>query len=188
MFPFTIILASQSPRRQQILREVVPEFEIRVKNTPEDFDASIPARQVPSMLAARKAHAFHNELKANEVVLTSDTVVILGDKILGKPADEAEARSMIMSLSGKVHQVITGVCIMSKEKEVVFDEVTEVSFLPLREEDVEYYIKKFKPFDKAGSYGIQEFIGYIGIDRINGSYFNVVGLPIHRVVLELRKF
>lgn len=187
-FPFHIILASQSPRRQQILREVVSDFEVRTKNTPEDFDSSTPVLEVPAMLAKRKAQAFKSELKDNEVVITSDTVVILGNRILGKPTDASDAKKMLTDLSGTLHQVVTGVCLMSNQKEVVFHEITEVSFMPLRTEDIDFYINEYKPLDKAGAYGIQEFIGYIGIDKISGSYFNVVGLPIHRVVQELRSF
>ncbi len=183
-----IILASNSPRRRQILKDAGFDYTTKVKDTPEDFPADMPVKEIPLMLAKRKAHAFKNELQENELIITADTVVVIDNKVLNKPADQQEALSMLRMLSGRMHEVITGVCLLSKEKEISFSDLTQVYFLPLSEEDIEYYIENFKPFDKAGSYGIQEYIGYIGIEKISGSYFNVMGLPIHRLVQELRKF
>jgi septum formation protein len=182
-----LILASNSPRRQQLLKEAGINFLVLPKNIPEDFPSTLPLSEVPIYLAKLKAEAFKPDL-TNQTVITADTVVIVDNTILNKPENEKEAIGMLELLSGNMHQVITGVCIYNKEKEVLFSDVTEVYFKPLSKEDITFYVSKFKPFDKAGSYGVQEWIGLIGVERINGSYFNVMGLPIHRVVEELKKF
>lgn len=185
---YHIILASQSPRRKQILKDAGIDFESRVKDTNEDFPANLSKKEVPVFLAQKKANAFFPELKNDELLITADTVVIIGNEILNKPSDRNEAIQMLQKISGKMHEVVTGVCLTTKDKQISFADVTKVFFLPLLQADIEYYIDHHKPFDKAGSYGIQEYIGYIGIEKIEGSYFNVVGLPIHRVVQELRRF
>lgn len=182
-----LILGSSSPRRQQLLKEAGINFSVKTKDTAEIYPSTIPPEEVPVFLAKLKAHAFSNEL-ANQTILTADTVVIIHGQILGKPADDDEAIHMLKTLSGNMHEVITGVCIYNKNKEVTFKDVTEVYFKKLADEDIFSYVKRSKPFDKAGAYGIQEWIGLIGIEKIVGSYFNVMGLPVHMVIEELRKF
>jgi septum formation protein len=183
-----IILASQSPRRRQILKDAGIDFESRAKDTNEDFPPTLPKKDIPVFLAQKKAAAFLPELNNEELLITADTIVIIGEEILNKPADRKEAIQMLQKISGKMHEVVTGVCLTTKDKQVCFADLTKVFFLPLSLSDIEYYVDNHKPYDKAGSYGIQEYIGYVGIEKIEGSYFNVVGLPIHRVVQELRKF
>ncbi|MBX9853186.1 MAG: Maf-like protein [Cytophagaceae bacterium] len=183
-----LILASNSPRRQQLLKEAGINFLIKTKDTKEVYPPSLPSAEVPLYLAKLKADAFRKELKNNETILTADTVVIIDNKILGKPIDENDAVEMLKTLSGRMHTVITGVCILCNNKEIVFHDTTEVYFKKLQQADIEKYVREFKPLDKAGSYGIQEWIGLIGVEKINGSYFNVMGLPVHRVVEELKKF
>lgn len=183
-----IVLASQSPRRQQLLRELGFEFTIRTKSIDEVFPDDMPSDKVAEYLAKLKAEAFLADLQANELCITADTVVVLNGQILGKPADAAEAREMLTNLSGNHHEVITGVCLATKEKVVAFSVSTKVHFRELSGEEISYYIDKFAPFDKAGAYGIQEWIGMIGIDHMDGSYFNVMGLPTERLFRELKKF
>jgi septum formation protein len=183
-----LILASNSPRRQQILKDAGVSFIIKTKDIEEIYPESVPQRDVPLYLAKLKATAFKEELDKGNTIITADTVVLIKNEILGKPKDHQDAIAMLKKLSGNMHEVITGVNILSSKNEVGFSDVTEVYFNTLSESDIEFYISQYKPFDKAGSYGIQEFIGYIGIDKIVGSYFNVMGLPIHRVIKELRTF
>ncbi len=185
---YKIILASQSPRRRQILQDAGVTFESRAKDTNEDFSPTLPKEEVPIYLAKKKAAAFLPDLKANDLLITADTVVIIEGEILNKPANREEAIQMLQKISGQMHEVVTGVSLTTLDKQLVFSELTKVYFLPLSLADIEYYVDTHKPFDKAGSYGIQEYIGYIGIEKIEGSYFNVMGLPIHRVIAELRKF
>ncbi|HSZ25936.1 MAG TPA: Maf family nucleotide pyrophosphatase [Cytophagaceae bacterium] len=185
---YQIILASQSPRRRQILKDAGISFESKVKDTNEDFPSSLPKQEVPVYLANKKATAFIKELKENELLITADTVVIIKNEILNKPRDKGEAMQMLQKISGTMHEVVTGVCLTSLHKQISFSDLTKVYFLPLSSKDIEYYIDNYKPFDKAGSYGIQEYIGHIGIEKIEGSYFNVMGLPIHKVIQHLRAF
>ena len=185
--PENLILASGSPRRQTILKEAGINFSVVVKNTPEDFSPEIPVKEVPAFLAAKKALPFLPELK-DEVVLTADTVVIIDNIILGKPENYDHAFQMLRSLSGRMHQVVTGVCVLSRDRKEVFSDLSEVYFKSISDEDIHYYLKTFKPFDKAGAYGIQEWIGYVAIERINGSFYNVMGLPVHKVVEVLKSF
>jgi len=184
---YHIILASQSPRRKHILKEAGIDFESRVKDTPEDFPLDMPSREVPVYLAKKKAEAFRSELKPNELLITADTVVILGREVLNKPSDKEEAVKMLQKLSGKKHEVVTGVCMTTSTKQVYFSDLTNVYFSNLLESDIEHYVNTCKPFDKAGGYGIQEYIGYIGIEKIEGSYFNVMGLPVKELYEELIK-
>ena len=181
-----IILASKSPRRQELLRGLGIPFEIRTKEIDENFPNTIDASDVASFLAQKKAEAF--ELSIDEILITSDTAVLLTNRILNKPQNTEEAIEMLKSLSGKTHKVCTGVCIKSIEKEVLFSDFTSVTFKPLSTDEIEYYIKHFKPFDKAGSYGIQEWIGFIGIEKIEGCYYNVMGLPLSKLYQELLDF
>lgn len=181
-----IILASKSPRRQELLKGLGLSFEVKTKEVKEDFPNALASNKVASFLAQKKANAF--ELSDNELLITSDTTVLLEGKVLNKPKNEKEAAEMLQSLSGKSHQVCTGVCVKTSNKELVFSETTTVNFKPLSLEEIEHYISNFKPFDKAGSYGIQEWIGFIGIIKIEGCYYNVMGLPLARLYQELLDF
>ena len=183
-----IILASGSPRRQQFLRELELDFEIRLKEIEEIYPDHLKAEEITDFLAKLKASAFENELNNNEVLITSDTIVWLENKALGKPIDASHALRMLTEMSGKTHKVITSVCIKSTKKEVVFHDETLVTFTDLSLDEIEFYLKNYKPFDKAGSYGIQEWIGLVAIEKIEGSYANVVGLPTHKLYKELMNF
>jgi len=183
----SIILASGSPRRKQILSEAGIIFEVKTKPTPETFPKSLPIDQIAQYLAQAKANAFSDEL-SNHIIIAADTIVVMGDIVLGKPANFEEAFSMLKMLSGNTHEVITGVCILSTNKMDVFSDRTKVTFRNLSDDEIVYYINNYQPFDKAGSYGIQEWIGQIGIENISGSYYNVMGLPIHLVYQKLQSF
>jgi len=182
-----IILASKSPRRKELLELLDLNFTVEVPEVDEVFPESLDVTKVAEYLANLKADAFTN-IPTDTVVITADTVVILDEQILGKPKDKAEAVNMLKSLSNRCHKVITGVCIKSKDKTVSFSNTTKVFFKELSSSEIEHYIENYKPFDKAGSYGIQEWIGAIGITKIEGSYFNVVGLPIHELNKQLANF
>jgi septum formation protein len=179
-----LILASSSPRRQYLMKEAGFTFTVEKPDVDEDFPESLPVDQVARYLALKKAEYFRQNI-INQIIITADTVVILNNKILNKPADKPEAISMLSALSGKTHLVMTGVCILSAEKEESFDDTTEVTFKKLSAEEIEFYIDNYKPYDKAGAYGAQDFIGMIAIEKIVGSYFNVMGLPIHKVYQHL---
>jgi septum formation protein len=183
-----LILASKSPRRQELLKGLDVSFEIRTKDVEEIYDPRMDKEKVPIFLAELKAEAFQDEMKEDEIILTSDTIVIHDDKILEKPKDREQAIEMVSRLSDSRHTVITGVCIWSKNKKVLFSDHTKVEFESLSAEEIEYYIDRYQPYDKAGSYGVQEWIGYVGIKKLEGSYFNVMGLPLHRVYQELKSF
>ena len=184
----SIILASSSPRRKQLLTSLDLEFQVQTKDTPEDFSDQMPIVEVPMFLACRKAEAFLQEIQEEHLVIAADTIVSIENIILNKPQNEEEAFSMLQMLSGKMHEVITGVCLMNKQKTFVFSDITKVFFKTLTEEEIRYYIQKYAPYDKAGSYGAQEWLGMVAIHHIEGSYFNVMGLPIHRLYEELVKF
>ncbi|RAV97838.1 Maf family nucleotide pyrophosphatase [Pseudochryseolinea flava] len=175
-----LILASSSPRRQYLMKEAGFTFTVEKPDVEEDFPDTLPVDQVAKFLAAKKAEYFRPKIQ-NEIIVTADTVVVLGKTILNKPFDRSEAIKMLSSLSGKTHLVITGVCIVSKEKEESFDDTTEVTFKTLTQAEIEFYVDNYKPYDKAGAYGAQDWIGMVAIEKITGSYFNVMGLPIHRV-------
>lgn len=183
-----LILASKSPRRQQLLKEAGYDFVVKTLDTDESYPDTLAVHDVASYLAKKKAEAFIPILEDHETVITADTVVILNDEILGKPANSEEAKTMLEALSGQQHQVTTAVCIASRDKIVAFDDTTVVYFKQLSKEEIEYYIEKYQPFDKAGAYGIQEWIGMIGIQKIEGSYFTVMGLPTHLVYEALKRF
>lgn len=183
-----IILASGSPRRQQFLKELELDFEIKLKEIEEIYPDHLKAEEITNFLAKLKASAFENELQDNEVLITSDTIVWLDNKALGKPIDASHALRMLTEMSGKTHKVITSVCLKSIKKEVVFHDETLVTFTDLSLDEIEFYLKNYKPFDKAGSYGIQEWIGLVAIEKIEGSYANVVGLPTHKLYKELMNF
>jgi septum formation protein len=183
-FDRPLIVASSSPRRQYLMKEAGFNFVVEKPDVDESFPADLPVDQVAKYLAEKKAEYFRLSMN-DQVVLTADTVVILQDKILNKPADRIEAISMLTSLSGKTHSVMTGVCILSKEREISFDDTTLVTFVSLTQQEIEFYVDQYKPYDKAGSYGAQDWIGMVAIEKIVGSYFNVMGLPIHKVYQHL---
>jgi len=184
-----IILASQSPRRHHLLKSIGVDFDILSgMETDESFPADMPVNEVPVYLAKKKAETFKSFIDDKTVLITADTIVSIGKGILNKPKDYDDAVKMLKTLSGNKHTVITGVCITTKDKQKSFNAFTDVFFDDLSNEEIKYYIDNFKPFDKAGAYGIQEWIGYIGISKIEGSYFNVMGLPVQRLYEELKLF
>ncbi len=185
---YDIILASQSPRRQELLKGLNIPFSIQVKSVKEHFPESLQKEEIPIYLAKLKSDAFSNELDERKLLITADTIVWLNNKVLGKPKDSADAKKMLNKLSGNKHTVYTGVCLKTKDKENCFWSGTDVYFRELSEEEITFYVDKYQPLDKAGSYGIQEWIGYVGIERIEGSYFNVMGLPVQKLYDELIKF
>jgi septum formation protein len=183
-----LILGSKSPRRKELLSQISPNCEVRVQDVDETFDKSMDVYKVAQYLSEKKANALADTISENELIITADTVVILGQELLGKPVDAKEAKEMLKSLSGKKHDVVTACCLQNKSKMESFSVVTEVYFKELSEEMIDFYIEKFKPFDKAGSYGIQEWIGMVGIEKINGSYYNVMGLPVAELMEKMNKF
>lgn len=186
---YKMILASNSPRRRELLAGLGVDFEVRVlPDIDESYPASLPALQTAEYIACKKAAAYREVMADDEFVITADTVVIVGDEVLGKPSDAAEAALMLRKLSGRTHQVVTGVCLTTCEQTVQFSVRTDVTFKQLTDDEIDFYIKKYQPFDKAGAYGIQEWIGYIGCTGLNGSYYNVMGLPVQRIYTELQQF
>ena len=186
---YHIILASKSPRRQELLRGMGVGFEIMTKETPEDYPAELPLDEVPKYLSLQKSLAFKdNELPADYLLITSDTVVICEDEILGKPKDREDAERMLRMLSGKTHHVVTGVTVRSAEKTESFAVRSNVVFADLDQDEIDYYIEHCQPFDKAGAYGIQEWIGYVGISGLEGSFYNVMGLPTRKLYQCLKTF
>ena len=185
---FTIILGSASPRRKQLLTALGIEFSIKTTQKKEKYPDNLDGAEIAEFLAKQKAEVISKELTGNYLLITADTIVIQNNEILHKPKDKDEAQRILQNLSGKSHKVISGVCIKSAKKEVVFSSETEVTFNKLSEDEIRFYIENFKPFDKAGSYGIQQWIGYIGIEKIKGSYNNVVGLPTAELYQKLKLF
>ncbi len=186
-FPFKLVLGSKSPRRKQLLEDIGLQFELRTIEVEENYPDHLKGAEVAMFLSELKANAFLGHLAEDELLLTSDTIVCLDDQVLGKPKNEKEATKTLMSLSGREHNVITGVSFLYKEELYTFYESTEVHFRELTATEIQYYIKNYHPFDKAGSYGIQDWIGKIGVEFIKGSYYNVVGLPVVKVYSELKK-
>lgn len=184
----TLILGSKSPRRKELLEGLGIQFETRTKEVEETFSPEINPYKVAEFLAEKKASAFVNELNQDDIVITSDTIVLCEGEILGKPKNVEDAFRMLTKLSGKSHEVITGVCLKSLNKTISFSDTTKVWFNPLSTDEINYYISNYKPYDKAGSYGIQEWIGYIGISKIEGTYFNVMGLPVNLLYKRLYEF
>ncbi len=187
---YKIILASQSPRRQELLKQLNIPFELKIKEDVEEvFSEDMPINEVPEFLAKLKAKPFEQDLKNNSyLVITADTVVVCNNQILGKPANKKNAYEMLQMLSGTTHEVITGVALTSNSKQKSFTSSTKVTFKTLTDNEINYYIDHYQPYDKAGSYGIQEWIGMIGIEHIEGSYFNVVGMPIQKLYTELQNY
>lgn len=186
---YNIILASNSPRRKELLSGL--EFNYEVKTLPdidESFPPSLKGEEIAKYIAKEKADAYKNNIERDTLLITADTIVLLGNKVYGKPKDESDAKQMLHELSGNTHQVVTGVCITTKLKQHVFSVSSEVRFAQLEDEEINHYVSKYKPFDKAGAYGIQEWIGYIAVEYISGSYFNIMGLPVQRLYQELKKF
>ena len=189
-----IILASASPRRRELLSGLGLEFEVDTRNSfEESCEPETPAHEVPLLMARGKSHGFHRPLEEDEILITADTVVIAKDaagrtEVLGKPHDRQDACRMLRELSGQAHEVVTAVVIRDSSREIAFTDSTTVHFAPLEESEIDYYIDNFKPYDKAGAYGIQEWIGYAAITGIEGAYFNVMGLPVHRLYEELKSF
>lgn len=186
-FKRPIILASNSPRRQYLMKEAGFEFVVNPSHADESFPSSMPVQFVPSYLAEHKAKAMADKIN-DEIVVTADTVVILGSDILNKPQNRTEAIDMLCQLSGRSHMVITGVCLLDKTKSEIFDDRTKVVFKKLTMDEIEFYVDQYKPYDKAGAYGAQDWIGMVAIEKIVGSYFNVMGLPIHKVYTRLHAF
>lgn len=183
-----IILGSGSPRRKELLQGIDLEFEVVSKDVDESYPGYLIGVGIPMYLAEKKAKAFDADLTEDTIVITADTIVLLDGKVLGKPVDKEDAENMLKLLSGKTHLVITGVCISSKNKKKTFHSISEVRFAQLNEEEIDYYLEKYKPYDKAGSYGVQEWIGFIAVEHINGSFYNVMGLPIQRLYNELKRW
>ncbi|MBQ5609595.1 MAG: septum formation protein Maf [Rikenellaceae bacterium] len=186
---YRLILASQSPRRRQLLSDCGLEYELAERYEVEEvFPATMEADEVPVYLSRLKSEGYPTELAENDILLTADTVVIVDNEILGKPADEAEAHAMLRTLSGRAHRVTTGVTLRSKSRTESFAVQSDVYFRALTDEEIDYYVERYRPMDKAGSYGIQEWIGYVGIECIDGSFYNVMGLPVQRVYAALGEF
>lgn len=186
---YKIILASNSPRRKELLSGLDLEYEVRtLPDIDETYPDNLKGEEIALYIANKKAEAYKNLIKDNTLLITADTIVLLKNKVYGKPNDEEDAKQMLRELSGNTHRVVTGVCILTKTKQKSFAVTSKVRFTDLSESEIEYYVSKYKPFDKAGAYGIQEWIGYIGIEHISGSYFNVMGLPVQRLYRELQNF
>ena len=185
---WNIILASQSPRRKQLLEQLGYTFTQKSKDTDESFSKEIPLIEVAEHLSVKKAAAFAEEIKHRDLIIASDTIVLIDNEILNKPNTNQETFAMLAKLSGKQHEVITGVCLKSKAKEMSFSVSTTVFFEELKKEEINYYIEKYKPFDKAGAYGIQEWIGLIGVSKIEGSFYNVMGFPTKEVYEAIERF
>ena len=189
VIPYKIILASNSPRRKELLAGLDLQFEVRVlQGIDESYPQDLPTLKIAEFISKKKADAYVQTMADDELVITADTVVILGDEVMGKPHDEADAKRMLGELSGRTHQVATGVTLSTKERQVSFSVVTDVTFKQLSADEIDYYVRTYKPFDKAGAYGIQEWIGYIGVTALKGSYFNVMGLPVQRIYEALKTF
>jgi septum formation protein len=186
---YHIILASNSPRRRELLGGLDLDFEVKVlPDIEESYPDHLNTSDIPLYIATEKATAYKDMMAEHDLIITADTVVVLGDEVLGKPVDLDDARRMLRELSGHTHQVITGVCLMTRERQHSFAVTTDVTFKELTDAEINYYVEKYQPLDKAGAYGIQEWIGYIGVTSLSGSYFNVMGLPVQRIYNELQHF
>ena len=189
VIPYKIILASNSPRRKELLAGLDLQFEVRVlQDIDESYPHDLPTLKIAEFISKKKADAYVETMADDELVITADTVVILGDEVMGKPHDEADAKRMLGELSGQTHQVATGVTLFTRERQMSFSVVTDVTFKQLSADEIDYYVHTYHPMDKAGAYGIQEWIGYIGVTALKGSYFNVMGLPVQRIYEALKTF
>jgi len=186
---YHIILASNSPRRKELLAGIDVNFDVRViRDIDESYPASIPTKDIAEYISRKKATVYRQQMASDELIITADTIVVLDSEVMGKPHDEADASRMLHELSGRTHQVITGVTLTTTDRQQSFSVETDVTFKSLTDEEINYYIQHYKPFDKAGAYGIQEWIGHIGVTALKGSYFNVMGLPVQRIYEALRQF
>ena len=186
---YKVVLASNSPRRKELLSGLGVDYEVRsLPDIDESYPSGLDGIDIPAYIARGKADAYRKDMQADELIITADTIVWLNGEVMGKPADEEEARRMIRALSGQTHQVITGVCLTTVDRQKVFSVLTDVTFAALTDEEIDYYVEHYHPMDKAGSYGIQEWIGFVGVEKITGSYFNVMGLPVQRLYTELKRF
>lgn len=189
MMKYNIILASNSPRRKELLAGLDVQFEVRIiPGIDESYPETLPTMEIAEYIAQKKAKAYRETMADDELIITADTIVVLDDKVLGKPKDAEEARCMLHALSGKTHQVVTGVVLTTKELQKHFSVVSNVTFKTLSDNEIDYYVDTYKPMDKAGAYGIQEWIGYVGVTRLEGSYFNVMGLPVQRIYEAMKEF
>lgn len=185
---YKIVLASNSPRRKELLSGLNLEYTVRVlPDIDESYPDTLKGEEIPMYISREKAEAYRNSMAEDELIITADTVVCINEKVLGKPCTLEEAKEMLRELSGKTHQVITGVCLMTRDLQRTFSATTQVTFDVLTEDEIEFYVEKFRPLDKAGAYGVQEWIGFVGVSRLEGSYFNVMGLPVQRLYQELKK-
>ena len=187
MMKYNIILASNSPRRRELLAGLDLEFEVKVLDGIDESYPDMPRQLVAQYIAGKKADAYLATLNESDLVITADTVVIVDNDILGKPNDEQEAKAMLRRISGRSHKVVTGVCLLTPDARREFSVSTDVTFKPPTDEEIDYYVEHYHPLDKAGAYGIQEWIGYVGVTALNGSYFNVMGFPVQRIYSELMK-
>ncbi len=185
---YRLVLASASPRRQQLMQQAGFPFEVRIQSSEEHYPDTLLPEEVAPYLAAQKAEVLRETLAPDELLIAADTVVILGERVLGKPTDEAEAFEMLSALSGTTHEVVTGVCLLSQEKKVVFHDTTHVTFLALTPEEIRTYLAECQPYDKAGAYGVQEWVGMVAVSHLNGSFYNVMGLPLHALYQQLKAF
>lgn len=186
---YKVILASNSPRRKELLAGLDIPYEVKViPGIEETYPDTLKGDEIPQYLSRKKAEAYRDRMAGDELIIAADTIVWIDDKVLGKPADEAEACAMLRMLSGRTHAVLTGVTVMTKERHVTFAVESKVTFDELSEEEISYYVSHYHPTDKAGAYGIQEWIGYVGVRGLEGSYFNVMGLPVQRLYNELKQF
>ena len=189
MITYKIILASNSPRRKELLAGIDIPFEVRViDGIDESYPDTLPTKDIAEYISKKKSAAYRQTMAGDELVITADTIVVLGSQVMGKPKDADEACSMLRQLSGQTHQVITGVTLTTTERQISFSVETDVTFKVLSDEEIEYYVSHYRPFDKAGAYGIQEWIGHIGVTGMSGSYFNVMGLPVQRIYEALKTF
>ena len=185
---YKVVLASNSPRRKELLSGLGIDYEVKtLPDIDESFPEGLTEMETATYIARAKADVYRNIMQPDELIITADTIVWLDGEVMGKPLDGEDARRMLRALSGKTHQVITGVCLMTIDRQKAFATVTDVTFCQLSEEEIDYYVERYRPMDKAGSYGIQEWIGFVGVESISGSYFNVMGLPIQRLYTELKK-
>ncbi len=183
---FNVVLASNSPRRKELLADLGINFEVRtIKGIDESYPAQLPVLDIAQYISRKKALVYQRDMSPRDIIITADTVVILGDEVLGKPHSCEEACAMLRQLSGKTHKVVTGVTIVMQGHTSSFSAVTDVEFAPLNDQVINYYVDHYRPLDKAGAYGIQEWIGCVGVRHINGSFYNVMGLPLHRLYTEL---
>lgn len=181
---YKIILGSGSPRRRELLAGLGFDFEVKNINTDESYPAELSGEKIPVFLANKKSQAF--DIQLNELLITADTIVLLDDKVIGKPTDDADAKNILRELSGKVHKVISGVCLRTINKRRIFSAASQVKFAKLTDKEIDFYIENYRPFDKAGAYGIQEWIGFVAVEWIRGSFYNIMGLPIQQLYTELK--